>query len=132
MKAGTVTLTIERIVAGGYGLARTDEGVVLVRGGLPGETVTTRPKPVAGTLRGHVSEILEPHPERSRLELPPGADLPLSYPTQLEVKRGLVIEALERVAGVTADVAATVPSPRELGYRAVAQYAVLPDGGLAA
>jgi 23S rRNA (uracil1939-C5)-methyltransferase len=132
VKAGTVAVAIERIVAGGYGLARTDDGVVLVRGALPGETVTTRPKQVGGTLRGHLIEVLEPHPDRSYLELPPGADLPLAYAAQLDVKRGLVVEALERIAGMEVDVPQAVASPVELGYRAVAQYAVMPDGGLGA
>ncbi|MER3484482.1 MAG: RNA methyltransferase, partial [Meiothermus sp.] len=32
-------LTIEKLVPGGLGLARTPDGVALVRGGLPGEVV---------------------------------------------------------------------------------------------
>lgn len=132
MKPGTVILEIERIVAGGAGLARTSEGVVLVRGCLPGETVTARPRLVNGVLRAFAIDILSPHPDRSDLDLPPGADLPLAYPAQLGVKRELVVEALGRVSKIEAEVAPVQPSPRQLGYRGVAQYAVLPEGGLAA
>jgi tRNA/tmRNA/rRNA uracil-C5-methylase (TrmA/RlmC/RlmD family) len=32
-------VTIEKLVFGGYGLARTDAGVVFVTGAAPGETV---------------------------------------------------------------------------------------------
>ena len=39
----TQSLTIERVVAGGWGLSRSDSMVTFVRGGLPGEVVTATP-----------------------------------------------------------------------------------------
>jgi len=136
VKPGTVELVIERIVAGGHGLARTPDGVVLVRGALPGERVRARPTMRAGVLRAHASEILEPHPARVvDLGLPPGADLPLRYDVQLEIKHGLVCEALERNAKIDAIDAVVDPvrsSPRELAYRTAAQYVVMDPRGLAA
>lgn len=128
MKAGTVELTIERIVAGGYGLARTDEGVVLVRGAMPGERVTARPAVREGVLRAHAIDILDANPHRVALALPPGADLPLAYPEQLKIKTDLVVEALRRIAKIDLALEPIVPSPRELGYRTAAQYAVRPEG----
>jgi 23S rRNA (uracil1939-C5)-methyltransferase len=127
VKPGTVVLEIERIVAGGFGLAHSPDGVVLVRGALPGERVTARPARKAGTLRAHAIEILEPHPARVGMPAP-GADLPLEYEDQLPVKHGLVTEALARIAKIDADVEPVVPSPRELGYRTAAQYAVAAEG----
>ena len=121
MKEGTVVLEIERIVAGGYGLARTDAGIVFVRGALPGERVTARPAFKTGALRAHAIEILQPHPERVELNLPPGADLPLAYHAQLPIKEALVRESLERVAKLDADIQPIHPSPLELGYRTAAQ-----------
>lgn len=133
MKAGVVELEIERIVAGGAGLARTDAGVVLVRGGLPGEVVTARPRESGGGVRrAHVIDILRPHPARLADELPPGADLPLAYEAQLPIKHGLVVEALQRIAKLDAPVEPVRPSPKPLGYRTVAQYAVVDGSGLGA
>lgn len=129
---GVVVLQIDRVVAGGYGLARTPEGVVLVRGALPGERVTARPARQAGVLRAHAIEILQPHPQRVDLDLPPGADLPLDYEAQLPLKEGLVREALARIAKLEMDLEPIRPSPRALGYRTSAQYGVLPHAGLAA
>ena len=115
---------IERIVAGGAGLARTQAGTVLVRGVLPGERVLARLAQRKGYRSGEVIRILEPSPERVNFPLPPSADLPLNYPAQLEVKGELLKETLFRVGRVEYQVDPVVPSPRELGYRASAQYAL--------
>jgi len=123
LKQGTVELTIERIVAGGYGLARTEEGTVLVRGALPGERVTARPARKGAVLRAHAIDILEPHPSRVPIDLP-GADLPLTYEAQLSIKADLVREALTRIAKLDLECAPIKASPIELGYRTAAQYAV--------
>ncbi len=132
MKPGTVELRVERIVAGGYGLARTPDGVVLVRGALPGELVTARPMMRSGALHAHAIQILEAHPARTDGSLPPGADLPVAYGEQLGIKQALVAEALERVAKLETTVEPIHPSPRALGYRTAAQYAVVDGGGLGA
>ncbi len=126
----TATLVIEKLVPGGLGLARTPQGVALVRGGLPGEKVRARLWRRKNHLEGEVLEVLVPSPDRAPLPLPPTADLPLRYPAQLAVKEGFVRESLRRVGGLEAEVAPIAPSPRDLGYRTAAQYAVLPTGGL--
>jgi 23S rRNA (uracil1939-C5)-methyltransferase len=133
VKQDTIQVEIERIVAGGYGLARSEDGVVLVRGGLPGELVTCRPRESKGALKAFAMQILRPHPGRiTDLQLPPGADLPVQYATQLEIKRELVQEAVSRIAKLDYQVAPVQPSPMELAYRTVAQYATVPQGGLGA
>ena len=125
-------VTIERIVAGGYGLARTPDGVALVRGAMPGERVVANLRRAKGTLTGEVVEIIEANPYRDPRPLPPGADLPLAYDAQIDVKEGIVRDALQRVAGVRADLQPLQTSPQPLGYRTAAQYGVMRDGGLGA
>lgn len=126
-------LTIERIVAGGAGLARTADGLVaLVRGGLPGERVLAGLTRKKGYLAGSVMQILEARPDRDPAPLPPGADLPLHYPAQLPIKQEIVEEALRR-AGVAGFAFQPIQgSPDALGYRTAAQYAVMRDRTLAA
>lgn len=124
-------LTVEKLVPGGYGLARTEEGAVLVKGALPGEVVRGRPVRRKGALFLEEVELLEAHPHRYPHPLPSTADLPLAYEHQLPLKEGLVQEALERIAKLPFPLSPIRPSPRALGYRTAAQYARHPLGGLA-
>ncbi len=124
-------LHIEKLVAGGLGLARTPSKTALVRGGLPGEVVEAELRERKNHLEGHVVEVLEPHPARYLGPLPPSADLPLEYEAQLPVKQGFVQESLERIAKLTFEVSPIRASPDSLGYRTAAQYALHPLGGLA-
>lgn len=129
-------LLIEKLVAGGLGLARTPSGTALVRGGLPGEVVEAELRERKNHLEGHVRKILEPHPARYPKPLPPSADLPLEYPAQLPLKQGFVQESLERIAKLSFEVSPIQPSPiygaeEGLYYRTAAQYALHPRGGLA-
>ncbi|WP_117237348.1 class I SAM-dependent RNA methyltransferase [Thermus sediminis] len=122
---------VEKLVPGGYGLARTAEGAVLVKGGLPGEEVEGRPVRRRGTLFLEDAAVLKPRPDRYPHPLPPSADLPLRYEAQLPLKEALVAEALERLAKLPFPLSPIRPSPRALGYRTAAQYARHPLGGLA-
>ncbi|WP_456477047.1 class I SAM-dependent RNA methyltransferase [Oceanithermus sp.] len=124
-------LVIEKLVPGGMGLARTSDGVALVRGGLPGEKVRARLQRRKNHLEGEVLEVLEPSPAREDPGLPPGADLPMRYEAQLPVKEGFVRESLARVARLEVEVHPIRPSPTPLGYRTAAQFALHPLGGLA-
>lgn len=124
-----LTLEIEKLVAGGLGLARDASGVVLVRGGLPGEQVTARVRSGKGVRQGEVVEVLRPSPERVQGPDLPTADLAhATYAAQLEYKRGFVEEALSRIAKVKHEVEPTVPSPAEWQYRNTAQYLITPNG----
>ncbi|TFU26724.1 class I SAM-dependent RNA methyltransferase [Thermus tengchongensis] len=124
-------LTVEKLVPGGYGLARTEEGTVLIKGALPGEVVRGKPVRRKGTLFLEEVEVLTPRPDRYPHPLPPPADLPLAYESQLPLKEGLVQDALMRIARLPFPLAPIHPSPRPLGYRTAAQYARHPLGGLA-
>jgi 23S rRNA (uracil1939-C5)-methyltransferase len=124
-------LRIEKLVPGGLSLARTPEGVALLRGGLPGELVKARIERKKNHFEGEVLEVLEPSADREDPGLPPGADLPLRYQAQLGVKEGFVRESLTRLAKIDAEVLPIHPSPSPLGYRTAAQFALHPLGGLA-
>lgn len=129
-------LRIEKLVAGGLGLARTPWGTALVRGGLPGETVEAELRERKNHLEGSVIRILEPHPARYQKPLPPSADLPLDYTAQLPIKQGFVQESLERIAKMSFEVSPIAASPTYglepgLHYRTASQYALHPLGGLA-
>jgi 23S rRNA (uracil1939-C5)-methyltransferase len=126
-----LTVTVEKLVPGGYGLARTEEGAVLVKGGLPGEVVRGQPVRRRGALFLEGVEVLTPRPDRYPHPLPPSADLPLLYEAQLPLKEALVAEALERIAKLSFPLSPIRPSPSPLGYRTAAQYARHPLGGLA-
>lgn len=119
---------IERLVAGGAGLARTPEGVVLVRGGLPGERVAIGPvERRRGAGFAVALDVLEANPERIHPDCPlfapegggcGGCDLRhASYALELEAKRGIVRDALRRLGGLDADIAEVAPSPRVDAYR---------------
>ncbi|GAC1419311.1 MAG: RsmD family RNA methyltransferase [Actinomycetota bacterium] len=124
-------ITIERIVAGGAGLARTDEGIALIRGALPGERVRARVEIKKGHLAGEAIEILEPHPQRDMRSLPPGADLPLAYEAQLPIKTEILRETLARIGGIEHSFEEIQASPSPLSYRTAAQYAITRSGSLA-
>jgi tRNA/tmRNA/rRNA uracil-C5-methylase (TrmA/RlmC/RlmD family) len=55
-----VEILVEKLVPGGYGLARAEEGTVLVKGGLPGEVVRGRPVRRKGALFLEGVEVLSP------------------------------------------------------------------------
>ena len=123
--------TIEKIVSGGYGLARTDKGVALIAGALPGELVEAALQPKKGRLEGRTLKVLEASPARVPFarDTPPTANLAhASYEAQLTYKRLFVVEALERIAKLEAEVLPTHPSPEQWRYRNGAQYVVTADG----
>jgi 23S rRNA (uracil1939-C5)-methyltransferase len=122
---------IEKLVAGGAGLARTPSGVVLVTGTLPNELVEVELEKKRGTLEGILRRIIEPSPSRVQPPrgTPPTADLAhVAYPAQLESKQGIVQEALERIGKLDFAVLPTQSSPLEWAYRNAAQYVVTPAG----
>ncbi|ADV66888.1 class I SAM-dependent RNA methyltransferase [Deinococcus maricopensis] len=124
-----VTLKIEKLVAGGLGLARDEHGVLLVRGALPGETVRADVREAKGVRQGRVVDVLEASADRVRAPDMPTVDLAhATYAAQLRFKRDFVAEALTRIAKLEHAVGETVPSPRAWAYRNGAQYLVTPRG----
>jgi len=105
-RSSAVTLRIDRVVAGGLGLGRDDDGrVVMVDGALPGELVTaqlTESKPRMA--KGFAVEVIEPAADRIEPPCPEvaagcgGCDLQHAPPTlQLHLKTAVVADALARI-----------------------------------
>lgn len=101
------TLTVEKIVPGGHGLARLDGRVVLVRGAIPGEVVkaTLQRAGKGGVLFAETTEVVEQSPDRVEPVGDPrcgGRVLAhVRYARQLELKREIVRDALMRIGRFT-------------------------------
>lgn len=107
---GDVVVTVERLVAGGAGLAREESGrVVLVAGALPGERVrATVGRERRDLVQASLAEVLDASPDRLR---PPcgfvragcgGCDLQhAAIAAQPELKRAIVVDALHRLGRLT-------------------------------
>ena len=102
----SIDLAIDRMVAGGLGLGRDDDGrVVLVEGALPGERVRaqlTESKPRMA--RGFTTDVLVASPDRVAPPCPEvaagcgGCDLQHASPTQQwSLKTAIVADALRRI-----------------------------------
>ncbi len=120
-------IEIEKIVAGGKGLARPENSkVVMVEFVLPGETVQIRHcKEFSHFIEGELLTILSSSPYRIEPACPHygqcgGCNLQhVDYKTQLKSKQAIVQEAMVR-AGIELpdnEVQETLPSPDQWGYR---------------
>lgn len=105
--AAATTIEIEKLVYGGEGLARIDGQVVLTPFVLPGELVSVRIERVkTGLLRGLEPQILQPSPARVQ----PRCEYfgtcggchyqHAAYELQIEQKRSILRETLQRLGGV--------------------------------
>ncbi|SDO39099.1 23S rRNA (uracil(1939)-C(5))-methyltransferase RlmD [Desulforhopalus singaporensis] len=100
----TQTVSIEKIVHGGYGLAHLPSGqIVLVNQVLPGETVTVSVRRgKKNYLIGTPVEVVKPHPDRIDPPCPyygrcGGCDLQhTDYATQLTVKKDILADLFQR------------------------------------
>src|SRR5580658_9781010 len=101
------TLTIEKLVYGGEGLARQEGKVVLIPFVLPGEVVRAETERSKNDLwRGRVIEILQPSPSR----VAPGCPYfercggcqyqHMDYAVQLEQKRAILREVLQHLGKI--------------------------------
>jgi 23S rRNA (uracil1939-C5)-methyltransferase len=101
------SLSIEKLVYGGEGLARLDGQVVLVPFVLPGERVSVATERVkAGLLRGQPLDVIEPSGERVTARCEYFRDCGgchyqhAAYPFQLQQKREILRETLRRLGGI--------------------------------
>ena len=122
----------------GEALGHHDGKQVFVFGGIPGEEV------VAEVVREHrhyiaarVVEVVDSSPNRVEAPCPyfgpcNGCQWQhIDYQHQLEMKRALVVDAFQRVAGMAeAPVAPVLPAPIPLDYRNHARFTVGPEGAL--
>lgn len=103
----TVEVQIEKLVYGGEGLARVEGQALLVPFVLPGERVAVASKRAnAGLLRGTVLEVIDPAPGRITPRCEYFANCGgchyqhTEYDLQLDQKKAILRETLERVGGI--------------------------------
>jgi tRNA/tmRNA/rRNA uracil-C5-methylase (TrmA/RlmC/RlmD family) len=117
-------LEIDSLTNLGKGVGRDRDWVVFVAHALPGERVRARVfRNASNHSEADLVEVLRPSPDRVEPVCPLFGECGgcqyqnLSYPAQLEWKRGQVAELLRRMAGIDFPVEAPVPSPLLYGYR---------------
>lgn len=131
---------IEKIIAGGQGLARTDAGQVILSGFvLPGELVGLREaRRKSGHIEAELMQVLEPSAERVPPRCPfygdcGGCDFQHgSYDEQLRIKKAIVVETMQRahVSVLVSDVEETQHSPQQWSYRHRLRLKISLDGQL--
>ena len=131
MTREALTVTIEKLVQGGRGLARQEGQVLLVRGVIPGETVSCAVGAKRrGVQEGTIREIVTPSPDRTPAPCPVyeicgGCQFQhIQYEAQLRFKREILAETLTRVGKLQIDVPALVASPNPYGYRSAVRFVV--------
>jgi 23S rRNA (uracil1939-C5)-methyltransferase len=134
------TLLIKKVIAGGKGLGTLSDGmVVMVPGGLPGETVVVHEtKTHRGFKEARLLRVVEPSPDRVTPPCPHyglcgGCDLQhAAYPAQLAIKKQILREALERAhLDLPLDQPGpALPSPLPFGYRSRLRLHLDPTGRL--
>lgn len=125
MSESLVDVTVDSIAAGGDGVARSAGLVVFLPRTAPGDRGRARLEPRGRLARGEM--IALEHPSDRRVEPPcphytrdrcGGCQLQhLRYDAQLDAKRGIVRDSLQRIARRDADVPPVMASDREWRYR---------------
>jgi 23S rRNA (uracil1939-C5)-methyltransferase len=118
-------LTIDRIAAGGDGIARADGVVVFIPRTAPGDRVRATLDTRKRFARGTVDEILTPSPDRIqalchhyRVDKCGGCQLQhIRYDAQLDAKRGIIRDALTRIGKRAVELPEIVPSEKQWRYR---------------
>jgi tRNA/tmRNA/rRNA uracil-C5-methylase (TrmA/RlmC/RlmD family) len=129
------TIKIEKMVHGGLGLSRTDEGVVFVEGVMPGETVETvtgAGARVRGSIVGSCVTIVEASPMRRKAVCPVfgpngcgGCDwMHMTYDAQLSIKEGIFRETCARIGRIPTLPSLVVTGSPEFGYRRRVQFKI--------
>ena len=119
------SLTIERVVAGGWGLSRSGSIVTFVRGGLPGEVVTViSNERHSGYEFATLDEIRVASPHRIQAPCSVYEDCGgcqfqhVRYEAQLQYKQGVLEEAFSRIGRIEQAIFQDpVPSPLPYEYR---------------
>jgi 23S rRNA (uracil1939-C5)-methyltransferase len=119
-----VTITIEKLVYGGDGLARIDGEVVLTPFVLPGEKAEIEREPSrSGAARGRLVQLIEPAAERVKPECPyfercGGCHYQhAAYEAQVAAKRAILAETLARVGKISGIPEIRAISSEPYGYR---------------
>jgi 23S rRNA (uracil1939-C5)-methyltransferase len=118
----SLTLDVERPVAGGRMLARHDGRIVLVSGAIPGERVRARvERTTRSVLWAEATEILQPSDDRRVPAQDPACGGALythvQYPRQLQLKSAVIADAFHRIGKLDLPAAPEVSASPETGYR---------------
>lgn len=118
-------VTIERIAAGGDGIARHGELVVFVPRSAPGDRARVRLDVRKRFARGTIEELV--HPSAQRVDPPcphyvndrcGGCQLQhLDYAAQVEAKRGIIRDSLARIGKRDVELPTVTPAGRPWRYR---------------
>jgi 23S rRNA (uracil1939-C5)-methyltransferase len=134
-----VEIQIDKLVYGGDAMGRLPDGrAVFMPFGLPGETVRVE---ILEEKRGHARGMIREWVSVSRHRIDArckhygvcgGCQYQhLSYARQLEIKREVVREQLERIAGINNPIVrGVVASPQQWNYRNSVQFHLSEDGKL--
>ncbi|MEN8222108.1 MAG: hypothetical protein ABFR36_02510 [Acidobacteriota bacterium] len=125
---------IEKIVNGGFGLLRSEDGIVFLKYVAPGEKVKYRERERAkGIIWGDVVEIDEPHPGRVTPECRYYGDCGgcalshLRYDLQMKIKEDILTDDLNRIGKLKINCQNIYTSP-EYSYRVRAKLKGLENG----
>lgn len=121
----TATVTIERIAAGGDGIARHDGMVVFVPRAVPGDVVSVTLARQRTFARGRIVEMIVESPDREPAPCQHydgdrcgGCQLQgLRYEAQLAIKSDLIRDALVRIGRHAVDAVPVAASPSPWHYR---------------
>ena len=126
MKKGQeIELTVTKLAFGGKGIARVDDRVIFIQGGLPGDKVRTKVGKVKKNhAEAYLVEVLQESPFRQKALCNHFVHCGgckwqnLIYQKQIEFKREQLIESIKHIAGIEPHtVYPTIPSPLTFGYR---------------
>lgn len=131
------SLSIERVVAGGWGLSRSDSMVTFVRGGLPGEVVTVTSDERHPDYRfATLNEVRVASPHRVQAPCAVYEDCGgcqfqhARYEAQLQYKQDVLEEAFSRIGRIVqATFKEPVPSPFPYEYRRRVRFRVFQQHG---
>ncbi|MEG1686256.1 MAG: 23S rRNA (uracil(1939)-C(5))-methyltransferase RlmD [Angelakisella sp.] len=122
-------LTIESITSEGSGVGHYEGMAIFVPMTVPGDRITVRIVKVQKSYCfGIVEQLLEPSVHRVEPDCPVfsrcgGCTLrQMDYPCELAEKQRWVSDAVQRIGGLTPELAPILPSPAVDGYRNKAQY----------
>src|SRR5688572_628996 len=124
-------VTIEKLVYGGAGLARTEQGVVFVPRTAPGDVVEVEPvERKTDYAIARVTALLEPSPDRQQPSCPNYESAGcchwqhIRYERQLEIKEAILRETLQRTGHITWEAPILRVSGPDLNYRLRASFHV--------
>jgi len=121
----TISVSIDSIAAGGDGVARSNGLVVFVPRTAPGDVVTTQISGKGHFARGSLRTIVTPSPVRVEPPCPHytrdkcgGCQLQhMTYDAQLDAKRAIIRDSLQRIGKRQVELPEIDRSPKEWRYR---------------